>query len=63
MSDPLGALASGQASRAFRKLALKYHPDKQKGADEAATQEARERFIAVNRAWTALSEWLGGAAM
>lgn len=68
-SPPLGrgavltlSFSLPQASRAFRKLALKWHPDKHERDDEATRVAARERFIAVTRAWGAVSEWLGGTA-
>lgn len=37
--------------RAFRRLALRYHPDKNRERPDAA----RERFIAVNAAFQLLS--------
>lgn len=40
---------------AFRKLSLKYHPDKQNGKTEAEKKEAEERFKEVAEAYNILS--------
>ncbi len=42
--------------RAFRRLALQLHPDKQKNDDAAETEAAADRFKEVNAAYSLLSD-------
>lgn len=42
--------------KAYKKLALKYHPDRQNGKSEAEKKEAEERFKEVNEANDTLSD-------
>ena len=42
--------------KAYRKLALKYHPDKQSGKSEKEAKEAEEHFKEVNEAYQVLSD-------
>ena len=48
--------SAAQIKSAYRKLALKYHPDKQSDAGEAAQEEAARLFQQVNTANTLLSD-------
>ena len=41
---------------AFRKLAMKYHPDRQSGKSDAEKKEAEERFKEINEAYDTLSD-------
>jgi DnaJ homolog subfamily C member 7 len=42
--------------KAYRKLALKYHPDKQGGKSEAEAEAASTKFKAVSEAYEILSD-------
>lgn len=42
--------------KAYKKLALKYHPDRQNGKSEAEKKEAEERFKEINEANDTLSD-------
>lgn len=46
-----------EVKKAYRKLALKYHPDKNL---EASKEEASQRFREVAEAYAALNQYLGG---
>jgi hypothetical protein len=48
-----------QIKRAYRKLALQYHPDKVGGTEEQKA-EAAKRFAEINAAYEALSGAFGG---
>ena len=52
LSVPRGA-NDGQIKRAYRKLALKYHPDKVTGSEQQKAAAAR-RFAEINAAYEAL---------
>ena len=41
---------------AFRKLAMKYHPDRQQGKSDAEKKEAEEKFKEINEAYDVLSD-------
>lgn len=41
---------------AFRKLAMKYHPDRQSGKSDAEKKEAEDRFKEINEAYDTLSD-------
>jgi molecular chaperone DnaJ len=41
--------------KAFKKLSIKYHPDKQSGKSEAEKKEAEEKFKEINEAYQALT--------
>ena len=45
-----------QLKSAFRKLAIKYHPDKQAGKSDAEKKEAEEKFKEINEAYDTLSD-------
>lgn len=45
-----------EIKKAYRKLALKYHPDKQNGKSEQEAKEAEEHFKEVNEAYQVLSD-------
>jgi curved DNA-binding protein CbpA len=49
---------ASQASikKAYKKLALKYHPDKQKGKTEEEKQEAEDKFKEIVQAYEVLSD-------
>lgn len=42
--------------KAYRKLALKYHPDKQSGGDEASRAQAQDTFAKIAHAYEILSD-------
>lgn len=42
--------------KAYRKLSLKYHPDRQQGKSESEQKEAEEKFKEINEAYTNLSD-------
>lgn len=42
--------------KAYRKLALKYHPDRYAGASEQEKKQAEEKFKQINRAYEVLSD-------
>lgn len=42
--------------KAFKRLALKYHPDKQQGKSEAEKKAAEEKFKEINEAYSVLSD-------
>ena len=42
--------------KAFRKLSLKYHPDRQGGKSDKEKQEAEEKMKEISAAWTVLSD-------
>lgn len=41
--------------RAYRKLAMRYHPDHQQGKSDSEKKEAEEKFKLVNEAYEVLS--------
>lgn len=45
-----------EIKKAFRKLSLKYHPDRQGGKSESEKKEAEERFKEINGAYAILSD-------
>lgn len=45
-----------ELKKAYRKLALQYHPDKHRGSDEKTLKEAEERFREVAEAYEILSD-------
>ncbi len=45
-----------EIKKAYRKLAMKYHPDRNQGKDGAASKEAEERFKEVKEAYEVLSD-------
>ena len=59
----LGARATGKAAaRAYRRLALRFHPDKQRaGASDEARRQAAQRFVAVTEAFKKVSAMLESA--
>lgn len=48
--------ASDEIKKAYRKLAVKYHPDKQTGKSEAEKKEAEEKFKEASEAYEVLSD-------
>ena len=44
-----------EIKKAYRKLALKYHPDQQHGKTDAERREAEEKFKEINEAYEVLS--------
>lgn len=45
-----------ELKKAFRKLSLSYHPDRQVGKSDAEKKEAEEKFKEVNEAYSVLSD-------
>jgi len=45
-----------EIKKAFRKLSLKYHPDRQGGKSEKEKKEAEEKMKEISAAWTVLSD-------
>ena len=45
-----------EVKKAFKKLAVQYHPDKQQGKSEAEKKQAEEKFKEINEAYTILSD-------
>ena len=45
-----------EIKKAFRKLSLKYHPDRQGGKSDKEKQEAEEKMKEISAAWTILSD-------
>ena len=45
-----------EIKKAFRKLSLKYHPDRQGGKTEKEKKEAEEKMKEISAAWTVLSD-------
>ena len=45
-----------EVKRAFKKLAILYHPDKQRNKSEAEKKEAEEKFKEINEAYSVLSD-------
>ena len=52
--DPLSALPV--VSKSYKKLALKYHPDKTAKLKEAEQKVATDRFIQIKESWAVLSD-------
>ena len=48
--------SEGDIKRAFKKAAIKYHPDKYNNAGEKEKKEAEEKFKEINEAYSVLSE-------
>ena len=42
--------------KAYRKLSLKYHPDKQAGKSENEKKKAEEKMVEINEAYEVLSD-------
>lgn len=45
-----------EVKKAFKKLAVQYHPDKQQGKSDAEKKAAEEKFKEINEAYTILSD-------
>ena len=45
-----------EIKKAFRKLSLKYHPDRQGGKSDKEKKEAEEKMKEISAAWTVLSD-------
>lgn len=45
-----------EIKKAYRKLAVQYHPDKQQGKSDAEKKEAEEKFKEINEAYSILSD-------
>lgn len=45
-----------EIKKAYRKLAVQYHPDKQQGKSEAEKKEAEDKFKEINEAYSVLSD-------
>lgn len=45
-----------EVKKAFKKLAVQYHPDKQHGKSDAEKKEAEEKFKEINEAYSTLSD-------
>lgn len=45
-----------EVKKAFKKLAVQYHPDKQQGKSDAEKKEAEEKFKEINEAYSTLSD-------
>ena len=45
-----------ELKRAYQKLALEYHPDKQTSVPAGKAEESTEKFIAIDRAWKVLGD-------
>lgn len=45
-----------EVKKAFKKLAIQYHPDKQQGKSDAEKKEAEEKFKEINEAYSTLSD-------
>lgn len=45
-----------EVKAAFKKLAIKYHPDKQQGKSEAEKKQAEDTFKEINEAYSVLSD-------
>ncbi len=48
-----------ELKKAYRKMAMKYHPDKVAGAGEEAKQSATEKFRSINEAYEAAKQQRG----
>lgn len=48
--------SSDEIKRAYRKMAMKYHPDRQQGKSDAEKKEAEDKFKEVNEAYDVLSD-------
>ncbi len=48
-----------EAKKAFRRMALRYHPDKYSGKAEKEQDEAEEQFIKIKRAYDAIKREKG----
>ena len=49
-------VSDDELKKAYRKLALKYHPDHQQGKSDAEKKEAEDKFKEVNEAYETLSD-------
>ena len=45
-----------EVKKAFKKLAIQYHPDKQQGKSDAEKKQAEEKFKEINEAYSILSD-------
>lgn len=48
--------SNDEIKKAFRKLSLKYHPDRQGGKSETEKKEAEEKMKEISAAWSVLSD-------
>lgn len=48
--------SEAEIKKAFRKAAMKYHPDRMAKADEKEKKEAEEKFKELNEAYQVLSD-------
>ncbi|ACO67365.1 predicted protein, partial [Micromonas commoda] len=46
----------GEIKRAYRKLSLRYHPDKQQGKSAEDVERAQDRFVKIQKAYEVLSD-------
>ena len=45
-----------EVKKAFKKLAIQYHPDKQQGKSDAEKKQAEDKFKEINEAYSILSD-------